>query len=123
MTPPYGKKWRRTKEPLDESERGEWKSWLKVNIQKTKIMVSGPITSWQIVGKQWLTLFLGAPKSVQMVIATMKLKDTLWKESYDQPRQHIQKQRHYFANKRPFSQGYDFSSRNVWMWKLDYKES
>ena len=88
---------------------------LKLNVQKTKIMASGPITSWQIVGKQWLTLFLGAPKSVQMVIATMKLKDTLWKESYDQPRQHIQKQRHYFANKRPFSQGYDFSSRNVWM--------
>ena len=40
---------------------------------------------------------------------------TPWKESYDQPRQHIQKQRHYFANKRPFSQGYDFASRNVWM--------
>ena len=47
MTPPYGRKWR-TKEPLDESERGEWKSWLKLNIQKTKIMASGPITSWQI---------------------------------------------------------------------------
>ena len=44
---PYGRKWR-TKEPLDENERGEWKSWLKLNIQKTKIMASGPITSWQI---------------------------------------------------------------------------
>ena len=55
-------------------------------------MESGPITSWQIHGvgggewKQCLTLFLGAPKSLQMVIATMKLKDTPWKESYDQPR-------------------------------------
>ena len=45
---PYGRKWRRTKEPLDESENGEWKGWLKLNIQKTKIMASSPITSWQI---------------------------------------------------------------------------
>ena len=50
MTPPYGIKWG-TKKPLDESERGEWKSWLKLNIQKTKIMASGPITSWQIDGE------------------------------------------------------------------------
>ena len=48
---------------------------------------------------------------------------TPWKESYDQPRQHIQKQRHYFANKGPSSQGYGFSSSDVWMWELDYKES
>ena len=52
---------------------------LKLNIQKTKIMASGPITSWETMGKQWKqcqTLFLGAPKSLQMVIAAMKLKDT-----------------------------------------------
>ena len=51
---------------------------LKLNIQKTKIMASGPITSWQIDGKQWKqcqTLFSWAPKSLQMVIAAMKLKD------------------------------------------------
>ena len=51
---------------------------LKLNIQKTKIMASGPITSWEIDGKQWKqrqTLFLGAPKSLQMVTAAMKLKD------------------------------------------------
>ena len=48
---------------------------------------------------------------------------TPWKESYDQPRQHINKQRHYFANKGPSSQGYGFSSDHVWMWQLDYKES
>ena len=54
----------------------------------------------------------------------MKLKDaTPWKESYDQPRQHIKKQRHYFANKGPSGQGYGFSSSHVWMWELDYKES
>ena len=49
--------------------------------------------------KQWLALFFWAPKSLKMVIAAMKLKDTPWKESYDQPRQHIKKQRHYFVNK------------------------
>ena len=48
---------------------------------------------------------------------------TPWKESYDQPRQHIQKQRHYYANKGPSSQGYVFSSSYVWMWQLDYKEN
>ena len=46
-----------------------------------------------------------------------------WKTSYDQLRQHIKKQRHYFANKGPSSQGYDFSHGHVWMWELDYKES
>ena len=48
---------------------------------------------------------------------------TPWKESYDQPRQHIKKQRHFFANKSPSSQGYCFSSSHVWMLELDYKES
>ena len=52
-----------------------------------------------------------------MVNAAMKLKDTItpWKESYDQPRQHIKKQRHYFANNGLFSQGYGFFSSHVWM--------
>ena len=59
--------------------------------------------------KQWLTLFLGAPKALQMVTAAMELKDASpWKESYNQPRQHIKKQRHYFAHKGPSSQGYGF---------------
>ena len=48
---------------------------------------------------------------------------TPWKESYDQPRQHIKKQRHYFANKGLSRQGYGLSSGHVWMWELDYKES
>ena len=58
----------------EESEKVD----LKLNIQKTKIMASGPITSWEIDGKQWKqyhTLFWGAPKSLQMVTASMKLKD------------------------------------------------
>ena len=58
-----------------------------------------------------------------MVIATRKLKDTPWKESYDQPRQHVKKQRQYFANKGPSSQGCGFSSSHVWMWELDCVES
>ena len=48
---------------------------------------------------------------------------TPWKESYDQPKQHIEKQRHYFANKGPASQNYGFSSSHEWIWELDYKES
>ena len=58
-----------------------------------------------------------------MVTAAMKLKDAHWKESYDQPRQHIKKQRHYFADKGPSSQSYSFSSSDVWMWELGYQES
>ena len=60
-----------------------------------------------------------------MVTAAMNLKKMLapWKKSYDQPRQHIKKQRHYFANKGPSSQSYGFSSGNVWMRELDYTES
>ena len=54
----------------------------------------------------------------------MKLKDSApWKKSYDQPRQHIEKQRHYFVNKGPSSQGYGFSSGHVWIWELDCEES
>ena len=52
----------------------------------------------------------------------MKLKDTPWKESYDQPRQHIKKQRHYFVDKGPSSQSYGFSSSHVRMWELDHKK-
>ena len=84
----------------EESE----KIGLKLNIQKTKIMASGPITSWQINGEtvETVTLFWRASKSLQMVITAMKLKDAyslegkLWP-----PRQHIKKQRHYFVNKGP----------------------
>ena len=70
------------------------------------------------MGTQCQTLFLGAPKLLQMTIAAMKLKD-----AYSQPKQHIKKQRHYFANKGSSSQGYGFSSSHVWMWELDCEES
>ena len=75
-------------------------------------MVSGPITSWHIDGETIETMtdfiFGGAPKSLQMLTAAMKLKDKCsCKKSYDQPRQHIKKQRHYFADKG--------LSSHVWM--------
>ena len=59
--------------------------------------------------------FWGAPESVQMVTADMKLKDAPWKKSYDQPRQLVKKQRQYFADKGPSSESYGFSSNHVWM--------
>ena len=95
----------------EESE----KIGLKLSIQKTKIMASGPIISWQIDGETVETvtdfIFWGAPKSLQIVTAAMKLKDTCSLEKG----QLIKKQRHYFANKGPSSQSYDFSSSHVWM--------
>ena len=80
-------------------------------------MVSGSLISWQIDGETMERvqdfIFL-APKSLQMVISAMKLKDACpWKKSYDLPRQHIKKQRHYFTNKGPSSQGYGFSSESM----------
>ena len=73
--------------------------------------------------KQWQTL-LGGSKTMQMVTAAMKLKDTCsLKKSYDQLRQHIQKQRHYLANKGLSSQSYGFPSSHVWVWEWDHKES
>ena len=99
----------------EESE----KVGLKLNIQKMKIMVLVPSLHGKQMGKQWKqcqTLFFLAPKPLQMVTAAMKLKMlTHWKESYDQPREHIEKQRHSFANKGPSSQGYGFSNGHVWM--------
>ena len=87
---------------------------LKFNIQKTEIMASGPITSWRIDGETMETVrqtvsFGGSritadgdfSREINMLVS--------WKKSYDQPRQHIKKQRHYFANKRPSSQAIVFS--------------
>ena len=100
----------------EESE----KVGLKLNIQKTKIMASGPITSWQIDGETMETvtdfIFLGS-KITADGDCSHEIKRTLdpWKKSYDQPRQHIKKQRYYFTNKCPSSQGYGFPSGHVWM--------
>ena len=91
-------------------------------------MASGSITSWQIDGEtvEIMTdfIFLGS-KITANGDCSHEIKKTLtpWKKSYDQTRQHIKKQRCYFANNSPFSQTYSFSSSYVWMWELDYKEN
>ena len=80
---------------------------LKLNIQKTKIMAFGPIISWEIDGKTVETvsdLILGGSKITADGDCSHEIKTlTPWKESYDQPRQHVRKQRHYFVNKGPCS--------------------
>ena len=100
----------------EESE----KVGLKLNIQKMKIMASGPITSWQIDGETVETVrdfILGGSKITADGDCSHEIKRHLvaWKKSYDQPRQHIKKQRHYFTYKGPSSQSYGFSSNHVWM--------
>ena len=79
------------------------------------------------MGKQWKqcqTLFGGLQNHCRWWLQSWNQKMlTPWKESYDQSRQHIKKQRHYFAHKCPSSQGYSFSSGHVWMWELDCEES
>ena len=95
------------------------KAGLKLNIQKTRIMASGPITSWQrdgeTVGTVTEFIFLG-PKITADGDCGHKIKTLApWKKSNDQSRQHIKKQRHYFAKKSPSSQGYSFSSSHAWM--------
>ena len=89
---------------------------LKLNIQKTKIMASGPITSWQIDGETVETVedLIFLCSKIIANTAAMKLKDACsWKRRYDQPRQHMKKERHYFANKGLSSQSYGFSSGHV----------
>ena len=94
----------------EESE----KAGLKLNIQKTKIMASGPITSWQIDGETVRGfIFLGCKITADGECSHEIKTLAPWKKSYDQTRQHIKKQRHYFANKDPSSQSCGFSSGHV----------
>ena len=96
----------------EESE----KVGLKVNIQKTKIMASGSITSWEIDGETVSDfIFLGSKITADGDCSHQNKRCLLLGRSYDQPRQHIKKQRHYFANKGLSSQGYGFFSSHVWM--------
>ena len=99
-------------EVKEESER----VGLKFNIQKTKIMASGPITSWEIDGETVADFIFWGSKITADGDCSREIKMlTPWKASYDQRRQHIKKQRHCFANKGPSSQGYGFSCGHVWM--------
>ena len=116
----------------EESEKDD----LKLNIQKTKIMASGPFTSWQIDGETMETvtdfIFLGSKITADgdcshELISAMKLiapwKIAPWEKGYGQPRQHIKRQRHYFGDKVLSSQSYGFSSSHVWMsWTIKKTE-
>ena len=100
----------------EESE----KAGLKLNAQKTKIMASGPITSWEINGETVETVtdfILGGSKITADCDCSHEIKRhlLLGRKVMTKPRQHIKKQRHYFANKGPSSQGFGFSSSHVWM--------
>ena len=97
---------------------------LKLSIRKMKIMASGPMTLWQIDGETVANFIFWGSKITADGDCNHELKRLApWKKSYNQPRQHIKKQRHYFANNGSSSQSYGFSSSHVWMWELDYKES
>ena len=99
----------------EESE----KAGLKLNIQKTKIMAFGPITSWQTDGetmeKVRTFIFLGSKLTADGDCSHEIKTLAPWKKSYDQPRQHIKKQRQHFADKGLSSQSYGFSRSHVWM--------
>ena len=107
----------------EESE----KTNLKLNIQKMKIMESDPITSWQIDGEKVEIvadfIYLGSKITADGDCShEIKRCFAPWKKSDNQPRQHIKKQGHYFANKGLYRQSNGFSSTHVWTWKFDLKE-
>ena len=102
------------------------KAGLKLSIQKTKIMVSSSITSWQR-DRETMETVMDFIFVITKIIANGDCSHEIktlapWKESFNKPRQHIKKQRHYFAEKVPSSQNGGFSSSHVWMWGMDYKE-
>ena len=103
------------------------KTGLKLSVQKAKIMASSPITSWQIEGEKLETVtdfnFLGSKITVDSDCSYEIKTLAPWKKSYDKPRQRIKKQRHHFADKGPYIQGYELSSSHVRVWELDHKES
>ena len=106
----------------EESE----KAGLKLNIKETEIMASGPITSWRIDGETMETvkdfIFLGLKITADSDFSHEIKRCLLLEKSYDKPRQHIEKQRHYFANKGLFSQSYGFSSRGCESWTIKKAE-
>ena len=102
------------------------KTGLKLNIQNMIIMASGAIPSWQIdvVTRETVTdYFLGLQNHCRWWLQPWNSKMLApWKKSYDKQRQHIKKQRHYFAYKRPSSQSYGFSSSHIWSWTIKNAE-
>ena len=108
------------KSQLIKVKKESGKVGLKLNIQKAKIMPSGPITSWQIDGETMETMtdfILGGSKITADDDCDHEIKRRFapWKRSYDQPRQHIKKQRQNFTNTGLSGQSYGFSIGHVWM--------
>ena len=103
---------------MQVKEKSE-KAALKLDIQKTKIMASGPITSWQIDGETMETvtefIFIGSKITVDIDCSHEIKRLAPWKESYDKPRQCVKKQRHHFADEGLYSQSYGFSISHVQM--------
>ena len=111
-----GRKRGGTKEPLDEREEASERASLRLNITKTKTMAPSPITTWQIEGEKVEVvtdfLFLGSQITVGDCSHEVKTIAS-WQESYDKPRQCVEKQRHYSADKGPYSQGYGLPSGHI----------
>ena len=127
MTPPlYGRMQRGTKEPLDEVQESE-KAGLKLNIKENWDHGISPITSWQIEREKVEAvtdfLFLDSKSTVDGDCSHEIKTFASWKKNYDKPRQHIKKQRHYFAKNVHLVKAMVFSSSHAWMWELDHKES
>ena len=95
------------------------KASLRLSLQKMKIMTSGPITSWQIIGEKMETvtdfILLSSKITVNGDYSHEIEMPAPWKKNYDKPRQHIKRQSHHFVNKGPYSQTYGFSSSYVCM--------
>ena len=121
-----GRKWTGTKEPLEVGERGEWKTWLKTQHSKMKIMASGPITSWQIDGETMETMsdliFLGSKVTVDGDWSHEIKRHLLLGRKAMTNQDSVLKSSHYFANKGSYSQSYGFSSSHVWMWELNHRK-
>ena len=123
---PYGRKWRRTKEPIDESEKGEWKSWLRVQYSETKIMASSPITSWEIDRETVETvsdfMFLGSKITADGDCSHEIKRCLLLERKARTNSESILKSRDITLSKKFACQGYGFSCGHVWMWELDCEE-
>ena len=100
-------------------DRG-WDGWMASLTRWTWVWVNSG--SWWWTGRPGMLWFMGSQRVGHNWVTELNWTAP-WKKSYDQPRQHIKKQRYYFANKSPSSQSYGFSSSCVWMWELNYKES
>ena len=124
-----------SEESLDESERGEWKSWLKTQHSKNEdhgiqfhhFMASSSITSWQIDGETKVTvtdfILLGSKITADDDCSHEIKRHMILGRKDDHPRQHIKKQRYHFTDIGPYSQIYGFSSSHVWMWDWTIKKS